>query len=429
MSVFSNSPGPSFQPSEKEFLVTHARLSQERISTMHVRVATAAFAFAVVLAILATQSTQAQTFTVLHTLTGADGYHPAGLVRDSAGNLYGVNASGGASCCGTVFKVDTTDKFTVLYNFTAGADGAEPMGTLIRDSAGNLYGTANAGGDTTTGCLSSDGIKGCGTIFKLTMGGHLHVLHTFKGGKDGANPSARLFRTAGNFYGTTFFGGVKGCRTYGCGTVFKLDTTGRLTVLHAFTGGQDGAYPNGRVILDFSGNLYGTTSQGGGPGCGSGGCGVVFKLSPSGNLTVLHHFAGYPTDGAYPYAGLQWDGAGNMYGTTFFGGAVDCNGSGDGCGTVFKIRTNGAEVVLHSFDGIPGQNPVAGVIVDGAGNLYGVSQGDSRSNFGAVFKLDKAGSQTILHEFTGGSDGADPAGTLIRDAAGNLIRNSQRSRL
>src|SRR5260370_24761850 len=172
----------------------HARLSQERISTMHVRIMTAACAFVVMFAVAAAQPAHAQTFTALYTFQApAKGVQPeGGLVRDSAGNLYGTTYRGGGSCfCGTVFKLDTTNTLTLLYSFTGGADGAEPNDILIRDSNGNLYGTTSAGGDTTTGCLSSDGIKGCGTIFKLTMDGHLHVLHTFIGGTDGANPVAR----------------------------------------------------------------------------------------------------------------------------------------------------------------------------------------------------------------------------------------------
>jgi len=244
----------------------------------------------------------------------------------------------------------------------------------------------------------------------------LHVLHAFHGGTDGANPFARLFRdTAGNFYGTTYAGG-----TSNKGTVYKLDPSGTLTILYSFTGGADGGNPRGRVILDSKGNLYGTTPFGGTGDCN---CGVVFKLSSTSTLTVLHNFAGGAADGANPYAGLLWDSAGNMYGTTTSGGSGDCDSSP--CGTVFKVRTNGAETVLHMFDGSDGHISAAGLLLDAAGSLYGVTNGDDRgSNVGAVFKLDKSGTETVLHRFNG-TDGVDPEGTLIQDSAGNLYGTAQ----
>ena len=197
----------------------------------------------------------------LHTFTGGDGYQPyAGLVRDSAGNLYGTTAGGGTYGAGVVFQLDATGAETVLYSFTGGADGATPVADVKRDSAGNLYGTT-AGGGT----------YGAGVVFQLDATGAYTVRYTFTGGADGANPYARLVRdSAGNLYGTTVNGGA-----YGYGVVFKLDTTGAETVLHSFTGGKDGANPYAGLLLDSASNLYGTTYYG-----GAYGKGVAFKITP-----------------------------------------------------------------------------------------------------------------------------------------------------
>jgi uncharacterized repeat protein (TIGR03803 family) len=358
----------------------------------------------------------AQTFTALYSFTDSTkGSQPAaGLVRDSAGNLYGTSL-GGTHAAGNVFKLDTSENLTEIYNFTGGSDGSEPMGTLIRDSSGNLYGVTAAGGDTTTGCTFIDGTPGCGTIFKVTEGGNLHVLHTFHGGTDGANPVARLFAdSAGNLYGTTYFGGSSNK-----GTVYKLSPSGTLTVLHSFTGGAGGANPRSRVILDSKGNVYGTIPFGGPGPCA---CGFVYKLTPAGTLTILHNFAGGSDDGANPFSGLLWDRAGNMYGTTISGGTGNCDG--DPCGTVYKVRTNGTEALLFSFDG--GNTPSAAELaLDSAGNLYGVTQGDNRgSNLGTVFELAPDGTESVLYQFQDGLDGSDPVGTLILDSKGNIYGTS-----
>jgi uncharacterized repeat protein (TIGR03803 family) len=252
--------------------------------------------------------------TVLHSFTGTpDGAIPrAALVRDAAGNLYGTTVFGGASIgYGTVFKLDTTGKETVLHSFTA-TDGSGPVAALVRDAAGNLYGTTAYGGASLSG-----------TVFKLDTSGTETVLHSFTGRADGAIPYAALVRDhAGNLYGNTAYGGASGY-----GTVFKLDTTGRETVLHSFTGASDGASPFDALVRDPAGNLYGTATFGGDPFCSSG-CGTVFKLDTTGKETVLHSFTGR-ADGAIP-AGLVRDPAGNLYGTTYYGGAF-------GYGVVFKL--------------------------------------------------------------------------------------------
>jgi len=359
-------------------------------------------------------SAHGQTFTVLHSFKGGtDGAGPnGGVVRDTAGNLYGTTVyGGGGTCftgngCGTVFKVDTTGKETVLYSFTGGADGAFPLAGLIRDAAGNLYGTTEYGGDLT--CNSG---VGCGTVFKVDTTGKETVLHSFTG-KDGTSPIAGMIRdAAGNLYGTTPQGGA-----FASGTAFKLDATGKETVLYTFTGGRggtDGFYPDGALMKDAAGNLYGTTAYG-----GNYSFGTVFKVDSTGKETVLYRFRG-GWNGLNPVGGLIMDKAGNLYGATQGGGNFFD-------GTVFKLNTTGYKTVLHSFaGGADGVYPVAGVIADTAGNLYGTTQyGGGVACFGGgcgtVFKLDKTGKETVLHSFTGGADGAAPVAGLVRDAAGNL---------
>jgi uncharacterized repeat protein (TIGR03803 family) len=313
------------------------------------------------------------TFTLIYSFKGSpdDGTGPTRLIRDGAGNFYGTTSGGGPIGVGTVFKLDATGTETVLFNFTAGADGSKPFGTLVRDAAGNLYGTTYEGGGT--GCASF----GCGTVFKLDPSGHETVLYRFTGGADGRNPYAGLVRDpAGNLYGTTYYGGSSNNCSPGCGTVFKLDTTGAETVLHSFTGAPDGNWPLARLIRDAAGNLYGTTHQG-----GAFLWGTVFKLDTTGTETVLHSFQGNP-DGGSPVAGLIRDAAGNLYGTTLYGGAV-------GKGIVFKLDPTGKETVLHTFTGAAGEWPTAGLIRDTAGNIYGTTPYGGRGFAGEVFKLSR----------------------------------------
>jgi uncharacterized repeat protein (TIGR03803 family) len=364
------------------------------------RAFTYTLALAIMLAaVVTTQSAQAQTYTLLHQFTGVpDGNSPSGsLVGDQAGNYYGTTDSGGDYDNGTVFKLNTSGRYKVLYSFTGGQDGGDPYGGLIRDAAGNFYGTTVKGG-----------AFNLGTVIKLNASGKFKVLYSFAGGADGAFPYASLIRdAAGNLYGTTTQGGASGY-----GTVFKLDPTGSETLLHSFTG-EDGRDPNAGLIRDAAGNLYGTTTLGGNLGCGGGyGCGTVFKLDASGIETVLHSFSG-GQDGEEPtHAGLIHDAAGNLYGTTAYGGTSDN-------GTVFKLNAGGKYKVLYSFTGANGANPKAGLIRDAAGNLYGTTLKGGSSDHGTVFKLDASGHQTVLHSFAG-ADGSYPSTGLIRDAAGNL---------
>jgi uncharacterized repeat protein (TIGR03803 family) len=235
------------------------------------------------------------------------------------------------------------------------------------------------------------------------------TLYVFTGGADGGRPSfGGLIRdAAGNLYGTAEIGGA-----FGFGTVFEVNTTGNEIVLYSFTGtGGDGAYPIGGLVLDSQGNLFGTTFEG-----GAYGYGAVFKLDSAGTETVLYSFTGAGEDGAYPGAGLLRNAAGTLYGTTTEGG-----GSSDG-GTVFKLDATGAETILYSFTGgkdggFPSYGPL---IQDAAGNLYGTTVAGGASGNGTVFKLNKTGQETVLHSFSGGAKGGHPLAGLTRDVKGNL---------
>jgi len=344
----------------------------------------------------------AYKFAVLYTFTGgADGSGPySSVVRDSAGSLYGTTCCGG-SANGVVYKVDTAGQETVLYTFTGGADGSNPI-AVIRGPAGALYGTTYSGGEPGS-CYG----RGCGVVFKVSTSGHETVLYSFTGGADGGTPLAGVIGdSAGNLYGTTSQGGDLSCYVIGCGVVFEVGTSSQETVLYTFTGlnvGTDGGFPNA-VIRDSAGNLYGTT--GGGPNYG-----VVYKLDTLGNYTVLYSFTG-GADGGGPEAGVIRDSAGNLYGTTYGGGSG---------GVVYKVDTSGQETVLYSFTGgADGGGPEAGVIRDSAGNLYGTTYGGG-SGQGVVYKVDTSGHETVLHTFTGGADGGHPAAGLIRGGAGNLF--------
>jgi uncharacterized repeat protein (TIGR03803 family) len=339
------------------------------------------------------------TETVVHNfMSPPKGANPfSSLIRDAAGNLYGTAATGGAENAGDVYKLETTGQLVVLYSFTGGSDGSGPRSGLIADSAGNLYGTTVYGGTWDAG-----------VVFKLDAALQLTVLYSFTGGSDGAYPYAGLIRdSAGNLYGTTAYGGT-GQINSGNGVVFMLNTTGQLTVLHTFTGAPDGVYPYSGLVGDSAGNLYGTTYFG-----GASNAGMVYKLDSSGNETALYSFTG-GADGANPYASVVRNSAGNLYGTTFAGGAA-------GLGVIFKLNTANQETALYSFNGgTDGANPNAGVIGDSTGNLYGTTIYGGTARAGVVYKLSATGTETVLYTFTGETDGMGPYAGVIRDSTGNL---------
>lgn len=372
---------------------------------------------------------------------------------------------------------------TVLHQFTGGADGANPYAGMVFDRAGNLYGAAGYGGNSS--CFSPGG-SGCGTVFKLTRrpaGSLFTTLYAFAGGTDSSNPSGNVTIAAdGTVYGTADAGGGGNCRDqegHGCGTVFRLqppptncsssNCSWNETTLYRFTGGTDGNDPFAGVVLDEAGNVYGTAAAG---GAYSGG--VVYALAHSGSgwtESTLHSF-GNGSDGASPFAGLTLDGNGNLYGATAEGGT----GCGtEGCGTVFEMTPSEqgwGENILYHFQNSYG--PEGALIFDPAGNLYGTTTSgtiyemtpangswlysslyalsfdglpvfessltrDAAGNFygvtglggsgcgygcGTIYKLSPFGggwSYTVLYQFTGGNDGANPTGSVLVDSSGNLF--------
>jgi uncharacterized repeat protein (TIGR03803 family) len=392
---------------------------------------------AVAAMILVTGAWAAGSEKVVHSFTGgSDGIDPAAtLARDAAGNFYGTTVSGGtgALCtngCGTVFELSPVAggrwKETVLYSFTGGSDGKNPWGGVILDSKGDLYGTTVAGGSG--GSCTGDG---CGVVFLLSKSGNgwvETVMYNFTGGKDGFGPGGALaFDSVGNLYGTTPDGGKpNGCAGQGCGVVYQISPVRgggwKQTVLHTFTGGADGAVGSlGPLLVDKAGNVFGVAELGGEVSCQ---CGVVFKLTPvSGKwrFKTLDAFKGTPNAG-FPYGGVIADSKGNLYGTTYYGGAT-------GAGSVFKLTKSAGkftESVLYSFTGgADGSWPTTTLMFDAMSNLYGTTSagGDSNGD-GVVFKLSKAGGQwkeRIVHKFGKGSDGRIPGYGLMSDQSGHLF--------
>ncbi|HEX8817940.1 MAG TPA: choice-of-anchor tandem repeat GloVer-containing protein [Terriglobales bacterium] len=402
--------------------------------TASLRASLAVFALIALFAFVPRASGQEQ---VIHSFLNndQDGRGPwSNLVFDASGNLYGTTSLGGRSgtkCggqgCGTVFELIARQGRWgrhILYNFRQSTgSGATPLSGVILDSSGNIYGTTQAGGS-----------KQVGTVFELTLGTTgtwtQTILHSFSTKNDGRYPLGSLvFDSAGNLYGTTSGGGK-----YQGGTVFELSpgTGGQWTEtpLYSFcpvAGCPDGANPASNLIFDSSGNLYGTTTAGGAQQSGA-----VFQLTPSSTgkwtETTLYSFQNNNLDGVNPDAGVLLDLAGNLYGTTYWGGIY-------GAGTVFELSPNGqgqwAETVLYSFNssGQDAQDPYAGVIADASGNLYGTAQyGGSGTGCdggcGAIFELSQSSGQwteSILYSFNdNGTDGFDPAGGLVFDASGNL---------
>jgi uncharacterized repeat protein (TIGR03803 family) len=337
------------------------------------------------------------TEKVLHSFSkhGGDGQNPnTALIFDSAGNLYGTTGNGGTDSEGTVFELSPpvppatqwTEK--VLYSFlSSNNDGQDPVASLVSDSAGNLYGVTLSGGTYAVG-----------TAFELSpaTGGTWTetIIHNFANvaNGDGSNPRSNLiFDSAGNLYGVTLLGGVN----LG-GTVFELSPAGggawNETILWSFgDNSTDGGLPVGALTFDSAGNLYGTTADGGPTGGGS-----AYELSPSSGgswtETILHFFeAKSTTDGYTPFSRLTFDSAGNLYGTTFSGGQAACK-SNNGCGTVFELTpTDGSwtEKVVHYFtlDGAAGYSPSCSLIMDSSGNLYGTNFYGGKSSGGTAFKL------------------------------------------
>ena len=362
----------------------------------------------------------------------ADGFDPfySNLTIDTAGNLYGTTTAGGIFGYGTVFKLThTASGWTeaVIYAFGHNlADGGVPEGGLTLDAAGNLYGTTHGGGANNSGVVFELVNNGDGTWAEK-------VLYSFNN-TDGYGPwAAPIFDAAGNLYGTTESGGA-----YNYGTAYELTPTGggnwSEQVLHSFGNGTDGATPFAGLVMDAAGNLYGTTWLGGANLCDGAGCGTVFKLSPTGggnwSEQVIHNFINNGVDGNQPWAGsLIFDSSGNLYGTTTLGGTYLCEGGSVGCGTVYEMTPtaggNWTEQVIYSFNGggPGGEDPTSAVLFDAAGNLYGTTYFGGLLEGGTAFKLtlrDGRWTEQVLHPFGASGDGVTPASGLIFDRAGNL---------
>lgn len=384
------------------------------------------------LAALAAPPTQAQTYTLLHAFAaGTDGAVPGPLIRDAQGNLYGTTRFGGdPSCgldtCGTVYTVDPAGNEEVLYRFQGGGNGSDPIAGLARDAAGNLYGTTAGNGF----------IDGASVVFKLPPNGNEITL--FEAGNSSQAcclDSPVALDAKGNIYGMSPFGGEPNCNLnsfgLGCGTLFRLSPEGNFTLLHVFDG-NDGMQPEGGVVLDGKGNLYGTANFGGNLSCESlgygylePGCGTIYKLDSKGNFRVIHIFMG-KGDGSFPL-GLILGSDGNLYGIAQNGGDEIPNSNwAYGVGTVFKVDTTGTFSVLYTF--VPCTNPpcpngdvlnpvfASHLVRDSQGNLYGLEQENDCQGGGCLFRIDRQGNLAVLYDFAGevgGPQGFTPMGVVL----------------
>jgi uncharacterized repeat protein (TIGR03803 family) len=377
---------------------------------------------------------QSAFFTTVANFDWTNGALPySSLIQATDGNFYGTTYWGGPnqSTFGTVFKMTPSGTLTTIYNFCSlpnCTDGFNPYDALVQASDGNFYGTTLNGGTNCNG--------GCGTVFKITPAGVLTTLHNFAG-PDGSNPYAGLVQANdGNFYGTTLYGGANQE-----GAVFKITPSGTFTTLYSFCGQPgcpDGSYPVSGLVQASDGNLYGTTMFGGtnihcGPNSDYG-CGTVFKITLAGAPTIIYNFCSQPNcaDGYLPTAGLLQGADGNLYGTTYSGGAF-CGGNG-GCGTVFKTTLAGALTSLHSFDGADGLNPFAGLVQGTDGNFYGTTveggiyEHCNGVGCGTVFRITPAGVLTSLHSFCSQldcTDGRTPEAGLVQATDGNFYGTTE----
>jgi uncharacterized repeat protein (TIGR03803 family) len=369
--------------------------------------------FAVRLAVLflatltATRPALAQTETVLYSFCSlancADGDGASGaLIMDSSGNLYGETDFGGANNQGTIYELSTEGVHTVLYSFT-------------NDNGLDVFpigGVVRDSQGNFYGVENEGGAYYLGSVYKVSPNGTQTVLYNFGSTRyDGNSPNGSLVMDKrGNLYGTTATGGE-----YGFGTIYGLKPDGTETILYCFNpaNGTDGATPYAGLVFDKQGNMYGATNAG-----GLYNQGIVFELSAEGVYTILYTFGTNSSDGKYPDWSLIIDAQGNLYGVTRSGGAFNS-------GTAFKLTpgTPWTETILHTFNNTTndGADPFGTLVIDKQGNLYGAtSEGGGVSNLGTVFKLSPTGTETILYDFVGGQTGDTPSGGLLGDSSGNL---------
>jgi uncharacterized repeat protein (TIGR03803 family) len=392
---------------------------------------------------MAAMGLSAQTFTTLQRLDGTDGALPtAGLTQATDGNFYGTTKLGGSANSGTIFRISPGGTLTTLYSFclqSSCPDGAVPLAGLVQAANGDLYGTTSEGG-----AYSCTGHAGCGTVFRITLGGILTTLYSFcaqSGCPDGNYPDSALAQGAnGDLYGTTLFGGTAGV---GAGTVFKITPSGNFTTLHRFCTAvgecADGEEPWGsKLVQGPDGNFYGTASAGGviTPACnGNGGCGTVFTITPAGVLTTLYSFCAVNSscpDGVGPYGGLALAPGGDVYGATYAGGANKVNRSSVGAGTVFKLTQSGTLTTLHNFCSstgcADGDNPDGGISLGTDGNLYGTTRVGGAycgpGGCGTIFKITPGGAFTTEYNFCpqlgGCASGYAPQAPLLQGTNGKL---------
>jgi uncharacterized repeat protein (TIGR03803 family) len=378
-----------------------------------------------VVGLLASGARAAGTAQVIYSFAGDDDgeYADTDLVIDRAGNLYGSTVQGGHFNSGTVFQLAPSSNgwtHTVLYSFMGAADGGEPYKGVTLGAQGDIYGTAGVGGLHAGPCTDT----GCGVVFKLTKSGGTWtqtVIHYFTGGNDGFGPGAGVtVDRSGNVYGMTPTGGANGF-----GIVYQLkplaNGSWKEKVIHTFTGGVDGLGGSaGRLVLDAAGNVYGVCTVGGANGAGN-----VFQLTPTQtgewNLTTLYSFKGEPDSGS-PYGAVVADANGNLYGTTYYAGANDL-------GTIFRLsRRNGVwtETGLYSFKGgTDGIGPISTLVAAANGNLYGTtSEGGAGCSCGTIFKVALDGTApvySVVYRFKGAPDGAFVYNGMAADPTGKTL--------
>jgi uncharacterized repeat protein (TIGR03803 family) len=369
--------------------------------------------------------TQAQTYTVLHDFTDSpDGAVPNPIIQDGKGNFYGSTRFGGiADCdldtCGTVFKIDSAGNESILYDFQGGNNGVTPIGSLALDPKGNLWGVTQGNGFD----------DGASAVFKLESNGH-ETSYDVNDVTICCLDSPLVADAKGNLYGMSPYGGRPMCpyvkNNLGCGTLFEVSPSGKFKVLHTFTG-TDGIQPEGGLVIDANGNLYGSAFYGGKlkcsyPGWGEPigkGCGTIYKLDTQGDFTVLHSFTG-PNDGSYPL-GLTIDSAGNLYGIAGSGGDVIPNSNYEyGLGTIFKVDAEGKFKVLFTFTPETTLNYVyaSHLAIDSHGNLYGMQEANNCAGAGCLFKIDTQGNYTDIYNF---DDAQTSGGVFITGITPGLL--------
>jgi uncharacterized repeat protein (TIGR03803 family) len=371
----------------------------------------------------------AQTFTSLYSFCPGGGlctdgyYSEAAPVQATDGNLYGTTELGGTSAncessgCGTIFKITPSGMFSTLFSFDLTDGGGGSLGPLVLGRDGDLYGTTGDGGAY---CAND---FGCGTVFKITLGGTLTTLVSFDYTNGYAPTGGLVLGSDGNFYGTTSGGGANDSCSNACGTVFKITPRGTLTTLYNFcseTNCTDGSLPFAGLIQAADGDFYGTTEHGGAnDNCVSQtGCGTVFKITQGGTLTTLYNFCSHYrdrtcTDGKNPQGALVQAADGSFYGTT----------NGGATGTVFRITPGGKLTKLYTFcsqsNCADGYAPYAGLVFATDGNFYGTTAGGGSNGDGTVFEITPSGTLTTLHSFDG-TDGVMPYAGLAQGTNGSF---------